>query len=620
MDQNEIRFDQVLISEISGRFYVPDYQRGYRWGVEEVRMLLNDMLSLLSIPDERKRRYCLQPIVVKRRGNDYELVDGQQRLTTIYMIYNYISKKFDGMLPGPKYSIVYETRENSEEFLQNIDLSRETEYPDFWFMAQAYREISQWFSEQEKSSVYWQITQLFEKSVFIIWYEVGESEKVIELFERLNIGRIPLTSAELVKAMFLCRDNSGLTNAKQDEIALQWDSIERDLHDESFWGFLSDRPGKEYPTRIDLILNMMAGNDGRQREKYATFFYFDDRRKENSDMNKLWGDIQHTYLILKDWYENHKLYHKIGYLIASRAKTLLQIFELSKNKKKSEFVNALDEWIRESIWIKGNKNYAELSYSNDNDYDIISKVLLLFNVVSVQNIDKETQRFPFDLFKFGTKGDESWSLEHIHAQQSQMPNSQRVWKDWLQLHYDSVKTICGDNALLGRMQEAMREDVSLSGPVFEELQSEIIRQLSATGEQEYLHSISNLAMLNSGDNAALSNSTFDAKRNKIIQRDMEGKYIPYCTKMVFLKYGNPLVRPDQAQPLPNPEAAFSLPFSPPFPCGWVLLRPSPQSRHVWQNRREKSGTAFAAPLSNPLGLISRSQSSPLSAPRLHQCS
>ena len=75
MNQNEIRFDQVLIREISGRFYVPDYQRGYRWGVEEVRMLLNDLLSLLSIPDERKRRYCLQPVVVKRRGNDYELVD-----------------------------------------------------------------------------------------------------------------------------------------------------------------------------------------------------------------------------------------------------------------------------------------------------------------------------------------------------------------------------------------------------------------------------------------------------------------------------------------------------------------------------------------------------------------
>ena len=45
--------------------------------------------------------------------------------------------------------------------------------------------------------------------------------------------------------------------------------------------------------------------------------------------------------------------------------------------------------------------------------------------------------------------------------------------------------------------------------------------------------------INNSDNAALSNSTFDVKRNKIIEMDQNGLYIPFCTKMVFLKYYTP---------------------------------------------------------------------------------
>ncbi len=45
-----------------------------------------------------------------------------------------------------------------------------------------------------------------------------------------------------------------------------------------------------------------------------------------------------------------------------------------------------------------------------------------------------------------------------------------------------------------------------------------------------------MALLNTADNSALTNSTFDVKRNKIIEMDQHGKYIPFCTKMVFLKY------------------------------------------------------------------------------------
>jgi hypothetical protein len=74
---------------------------------------------------------------------------------------------------------------------------------------------------------------------------------------------------------------------------------------------------------------------------------------------------------------------------------------------------------------------------------------------------------------------------------------------------------------------------------FDELQQKVVELLSVQGNAEYLHSISNLALLRADDNAALNNSTFDVKRNLIINMDKEGQYIPFCTKMVFLKYYTP---------------------------------------------------------------------------------
>ena len=48
-----------------------------------------------------------------------------------------------------------------------------------------------------------------------------------------------------------------------------------------------------------------------------------------------------------------------------------------------------------------------------------------------------------------------------------------------------------------------------------------------------------MALLAKSDNAALNNSTFDVKRNIIVEMDRRGAFIPYCTKMVFLKYYTP---------------------------------------------------------------------------------
>ncbi len=525
---NEIVLDTKLVGEIKGEFHVPSYQRGYRWGSTEVTRLLDDVYQ------NGKKNYCLQPIVVRNRGETYELVDGQQRLTTLYLIYRYM-KNANPFFEEPTFSITYETRDRSADFLNNIDITKREDNIDFWFMAGAYECIKQWFEKDLQIRVM-HIFEYFKENVKIIWYEVGENEDTISLFARLNVGKIPLTSAELVKAIFLSRDVNSISRERQEEISLQWDNMEKELHNNSLWYFLTNKTNADYQTRIDLVLDLISGKPANNREKYYTFFKFDEMRQSKT-LDSIWRNIQQTFLVLKDWHVNHELYHKIGYLIASETLTLQELFILSKDKTKNEFRDSLDGYIRESIKIEG--NYADLSYEKASDRKKISILLLLFNVESVRRNGEHSQWFPFDKYKFRKSGKVTWSLEHIHAQQSEGLRTQEIWKEWLSLHIPSVKSISDDsNELIELMSSTVAKD-KLEGQEFSEIQQKVVDLLSVKGNTEYMHSIANMALLSSADNAALNNSTFDVKRNEIIKMDKAGQYIPFCTRMVFLKYYTP---------------------------------------------------------------------------------
>lgn len=528
MSNNQILLETKLVSEISGTFYVPSYQRGYRWGEDEVLRLLNDIYQ------NGKKNYCLQPVVVRKTENRYELIDGQQRLTTLYLIYRYM-KNVNPFFSDPAFDLIYETRENSADFLKSIDLTKRNENIDFWFIANAYETIRKWFEEDMQIRVL-HVFEYFKEDVKIIWYEVGENEDAISLFTRLNIGKIPLTSAELVKAMFLSSDGKDKSSQeKQEEISLQWDNMEKELHDDSLWYFLTNRTNTRYQTRIDLILDLISEKPSDNREKYYTFFKIDELGK-TLPLDDLWRRIQQAFLVLKDWYENHELYHKIGYLIAAEKLSLQEIYKVSIDKTKSAFRAALDAYIKDSVAIQG--NYSDLSYEKPLDYKRISTLLLLFNVESVRLNGEHTQWFPFDKYKYDNKGKVAWSLEHIHAQQSEGLRTQEMWKEWLGLHIPSIKNVAADTSLADDMQAAIDKQ-KLERAEFDELQQKVVELLSVQGNAEYLHSISNLALLRADDNAALNNSTFDVKRNLIINMDKEGQYIPFCTKMVFLKYYTP---------------------------------------------------------------------------------
>lgn len=531
----EIDLDTKLVGDIQGHFYVPDYQRGYRWGKTEVEALLNDVYEYGGKPKKAENEsYCLQPVVVRNLGDKYELIDGQQRLTTLYLIYVYMNKASGGFISEPRFSISYETREESADFLNNPDESKKETNIDFFFIYNAYQTIADWFQSKGKiQSTLTNINKYLDECVKIIWYEVPDTENSANLFTRLNIGKIPLTSSELVKALFL--KNESENSIRQEELSLEWDNMEKELHNEDFWGFLTNSETDNYPTRIDLVLDLISRKTVYDKETYSTFFYFDKKYKEGSSLEDIWSEIQHHFLTLKEWFYDHDFYHKIGYLIASNSKSLVDILDSYADKSKTSFRMYLEESIKESINFQ--KPHNELDY--EHDYNAIKRLLLLFNVESVRQIDGKKRRFPFDRHKR-----ENWSLEHIHAQHSQGLQTNEKVKEWLNAHIKSLESLdsTGQNELISDMKSLVKEieDNPKTTKVkekFEPIQQNVVAALSPADEDsEYIHQLSNMALLSSGQNSAVSNYTFDAKRNLILEMDKKGLYIPFCTKMVFLKY------------------------------------------------------------------------------------
>lgn len=211
----------VSVAELMGRkFRVPAYQRGYRWTKKEVTDLLEDLWEFHQSEPKNQQFYCLQPIVIQKNGELYDVLDGQQRLTTLYLLLSYLDdrRREDGYL-APLFEISYASRPESQQFLAagGFREASDGRNIDFAYMSSAYQTIKEWFEPADPTDNSHQgakgklIPRLLDKrdkgaNVRFVYYEVGADEHPIQVFLRLNKGKIPLTDGELVKALLLQTD------------------------------------------------------------------------------------------------------------------------------------------------------------------------------------------------------------------------------------------------------------------------------------------------------------------------------------------------------------------------------------------------------------------------------
>jgi len=538
------QLDHKLIGNIGGTFIVPSYQRGYRWDTEDVKRLLDDIWACGG------KDYSLQPIVVKKESSDqntfWELIDGQQRLTTLYLIFLYM-KRAGLQNAAPPYDIHYQTRPGSQYYLKTIDPNEHQDNIDNLHLYNAYESIRNWFDihGQRRQLVANKFYGYLFDNVRVIWYEPptmsndNNKKDSIALFTRLNMGRIPLTDAELIKALLLSEVRKKQPDRAQ-EIAAQWDRIENDLHDPDIWAFIASENANVnaeiYPTRINLLLDTLADEkDGKPNGKRPRYYTFDTLRKyienDTSDSKStFWDEVVKLHSLIMGWFRNPNLYNKIGFLVFTGS----SFGDLVKksNVRKKQFEISLIDGIRSKINIQ-KKGLLDLTYSDNNDHTKLLNLLLLMNVETVTSIK---QRFPFRLHIGKT-----WSLEHIHAQNAEMLVKRDQWKAWLEAHKLALSVFSTKNLHNGLVQEidsALQTiDTAINfGSKFQDISARVIDVFSAQKSTHDEHSICNLALLSQNDNSSLSNAVFEVKRQNILKIDRNGGYIPECTRNVFLKY------------------------------------------------------------------------------------
>lgn len=516
-------------------FNVPAYQRGYRWNKLNVTDLLDDLLEFMQ-DDSSGKFYCLQPLVVKKIGeNRYNVIDGQQRLTTILIILKYLEnllKEENGI--DEIYTLGYETRKDSKDFLQNIASKTQDESNqnmDYFCMYQAYEAIKSWFENKNAS----ELLEIFTNSkddkyhIEFIWYEVEDNEDEVKIFARLNSGKIPLTNAELIKALFLnirnlktrsapkeCSENEIIT--KQIEISKEWDEIEYTLQDDDFFKFLTKN---DYPTRIELLFEILSGVKNTELDRYAIYRHFSDMAKEG-DLSHIWTDIKKIFLTFKFWFKDTEYYHLVGFLVVSGISNIKEIYGKAKDETKSDFNIFLKKKIKEKIKIEDIDRFDYEKNRKD-----IENILLFFNIATILNNKSSNIRFSFS--EFSTK---RWSLEHIHAQNDKGLKDKKAQDTWL----ENMKKYIKEDAIEDTIKEKIDSFIKgIENNHFSELQTQILNRF---GDEELLnmHGIENLALLVAENNSSLSNGPFIEKREKIIEMDKDGEFIPICTKNVFLKY------------------------------------------------------------------------------------
>ncbi len=519
-----------LVDDLKGSFFVPDYQRGYRWGTHEVERLLDD------IQEAGGDNYYLQPVVVKPMDDGrWELVDGQQRLTTLYLV----MRALKAYMPHAEvhYDLSYETRPGSAEYLDDPreDLSHEN--IDYFHMFEAFTAIESWFAKQAKPNLAAiRLSEALSSSVFVIWYEAPQEPEFDSraLFTRLNVGRIPLTDAELVKASLLSRIE------REHETAAQWDTIERQLWSPEVWAFAAGSSYDQAATRIELLLDTVAdlesGTHIKNRPRFHTFEIL--RPMILSDPQVVWDKIVDLHSLILGWYEDLSSFHKVGYLVASEVATFFDLVQLAEGRAKSGFDSALDERIRRSLSLAWT-GVAALTYGSRKT----RQVLLLMNVETVRS-----NAFSSERYSFSQHVQRLWSLEHIHAQRSEGLNTVEQWTSWLKEHLEALEVLDLSSEqradLEARIEGALP---SINSDSFDALHLELVELFSdstdpdeaegpTSADHDEIDSIANLALLSRDDNSVLNNSVFEVKRRHMIELDQRGSYIPVCTRNVFLKY------------------------------------------------------------------------------------
>lgn len=573
-------------------FVIPSFQRGYRWEEKQVADLLEDIKQFANNDVPGADSYFLQPVVVRpckyKDQNAWEVLDGQQRLTTMLLVLKRLMRKlseddreaFEPFL----YKIVYTNRRALD-----FDNPDPADNIDSYYLSEAKEVIDDWFKKNQRTNLDgFKGSLLYDqkRQVKLIWYAIEASSsdrENINIFNRLNKGKIALTSAELIKALFIMDNDLRYKQDPQsaERLALEWNEMERRFQDNKFWYFISDND-EGMQTRMDILFDFVTckeeenDSDYSYREFQKLYDHCRVKEKEigepDSDyqdslfnapwangihnMEDAWLLIKRTFDRMVAWYEDNLYYHYIGYLVAVGL-TPLEIYrhleDAKKNRTKMPFVM---EWSEDDTKLelrklimerfKERNKYLSKDAIDEFEYgqEFVKRLLLLFNIETC--LTNSNSRFDFERFK-----NDKWDVEHIDSQNDASLQEFDDRINWLK-HVEFILGFEDEKAakdlrmeateLIRRFKERGKVELNKYVDFYARINRHYAKESGqaedavdlTTLKKDY---ISNLTLLDSRTNREYQDAPFPYKRYLIMKYDREGeRFIPTATRNVFLKY------------------------------------------------------------------------------------
>lgn len=553
------------VCQESVTFIIPYLQRAYKWKEKQAKQMLEDFSEFLK---QEKTYYCMQPLAVVKIGdNKYELLDGQQRLTTLLILWRILFES-DEKTSYP-YKFEYE-RDSSESntlinrysFITESDEIKKGEYGniDEYYMSKVYGAIKLYFdnpnnkkTDEQKADNYKETFKKLLKGegkhILFLWYEVNEEEKHTT-FAHLNSGKIELTCSELIKAILLSDGNKeSLDNNRLPDkslVAAQYAEMEEAFNDDRLWYMLQADEPLYNGSRMDLLFNMVLNINRKayEADPKAAFYKVYARR---ADLSRFWKDCRAYFVRIMDLYKNPYTYHYIGYLTYTEGNNKIDDWvKVYKESGLKGCIEQLKSKVSESI--SGLGDLEKITYS-DTSKATLRKIFILHNIQTIlihyETIKKANLglRFSYEQFPFELLYSQRWDIEHIASQTENPLTKIQDCKDWIASVRADYSEIFVQRPDLNNEIDLFEKDSKIE--MFKQIYNEIVSSAEKNSPQNK-DGLGNLVLLDSHTNRSYHNSLYKRKRKIILaasnidnqNNEYQVTYIPRCTLNVFLKTYN----------------------------------------------------------------------------------
>lgn len=546
------------VCQESVTFIIPYLQRAYKWKEKQAKQMLEDFSEFLK---QEKTYYCMQPLaVVKTEDNKYELLDGQQRLTTLLILWRIL---FEDNKENTFHPYIFEYERDSSEsntllnrysFITESDEIKKGEHRniDEYYMSKVYGAIKQYFidnSDNQKED-FKKLLKGEGKHILFLWYEVNEEEKHTT-FAHLNSGKIELTCSELIKAILLSDDNkeSSDNNGLPDKslVAAQYAEMEEAFNDDRLWYMLQTDEPLYNGSRMDLLFNMVLNISRKTYEADPKAAFYEVYTEKRVDLSKFWKDCRTCFVRIMDLYKNPYSYHYMGYLTYTEGNN--KIDDWVKAYKESGLKGCIEQLkskVRESI--SGLGDFEKITYS-DTSKATLRKIFILHNIQTIlihyEAIKKANLglRFSYEQFPFELLYSQRWDIEHIASQTENPLTKQKDFEDWIASVKADYPEIFAQRPELNNEIDLFEKDYKIEK--FKQIYNEIVGSAEKNSPQNK-DGLGNLVLLDSHTNRSYHNSLYKRKRKIILaasnidnqNNEYQVTYIPRCTLNVFLKTYN----------------------------------------------------------------------------------